>query len=229
MIDFSRSYFIWLTHENSYGRFDIESICKVYDDEDNRIDTIYGLYGVMACDVYGEPPLFYSPSFFYQAIFNKSHVKVLRSFSLHQEKDSIQRIDEKFSETKPHISYVKNEKTIPLNTLDEIQSNLNKNKPFVAQIRFNRAEYTFELLFTVKHINCSISNKMFQVETGPIALPKENYPNLIDSCYHAYVAFNNFDTVNFLFSETKKLKNGEKIRHFCEPKNLKAEINLWTY
>jgi len=229
MIDFSRSYFAWLTHENSYGRFDIESICKVYDKEDNYIDTIYGLYGVMACDVYGKSPLFYSPSFFYQAIFNKSHVKVFRSFSPHQEKDSIQKIDKKFSEAKPHVSFIEQGKTIPVNTIEEIQSNLHENKPFVAQILFIRAEYKFELLFPVKHINFSTSNKMFQVETGPITFPEENYPNLINSCYFAYVAFNNFNKVNFLFSDIKKLKNGEKIRHFCKPKNVKAEINLSTY
>ena len=139
MIDFPQSYYTWLTHENSYGRFNIESICNIYDNKDNQIDTIYSLSGVMACDVYGKSPLFYSPSFFYQPIFSKSHVKTFRSFLPHQGKDSVQKIDEKFSRVNPYISFIEKKKVISLNTMEEIHCNLIENNPFFAQIRFNRS------------------------------------------------------------------------------------------
>jgi len=229
MIDFSQSYVTWLTHNKSYGRFNLESICNVYDKNDIHIDTFYGLSNVMACDVYGKSPLFHQPPFSYQAVFSATQVKFFRTFSPYMEKDNVKNIKEVFSNVNTRVLNLDKEKSTSLNTVEEIHNNLLANKPFVSQIRFNRNQLKFEVLFPVKHINTNLVDRMFQVETGPVVLFKNNYNTDISNLAQAYVSYNNFSEVDFLYTGIETLNDGKKIRHFCDPENIKSEIKLWTY
>lgn len=231
MIDFSQSYFTWHTHEGSYGRFNVESICAIYDINDRLIDTIYGLNGVMACKVYGDSPLFHDPSFFYQAVFSDKSIKIFRSFIPYQEKDSIHQIDSLFTNVERHIHPLKEEELILISEAEEVDLPLARNKAFVCQIRFNNDQFKFDLRFKVKHINYSRRKKAFQVETGPVSVVDfdQNDERWIDNSTQAYVSFNVFSELDFLFNAIERLNKKEKIRHFCKRKHKEGNIRLWAY
>ena len=231
MINFSQSYVRWKTNTNSYGRFNLESVFMVYNKEGKAIDSLYSLYGVMACDVYGEAPLFYRPSFFYQAIFSDNMVKVIRNFTPYQQKDSVENISKSFSELDKFITYADESEVKEVSTKDNLKQCILENKTLNAEITFEEGEYTYELQFPVKHINYSSSKEMFQVETGPVAMIDLELKNedLISNSSLAYVAFNNYNEADFLFYSLETLKSGEKIRHFNKQQHLNCKIKLITH
>ena len=229
MINFSQSYLTWETYDESRGRFDIESICSI-DDRQNKIkESFCGLSGVMACDVYGESPLFYSPSFHYQAMFSESHVKIMRSFYPEQDKDTFQAIGDKFSSIKKEICYLGEEEKMLLENFDEINDVVINQKPLVGQVNIETNSLAIELVFPVRHINTSVKKQMFQVETGSVLMINldKGVEKTMKSLVPAFVSFNNFKEIDFLLYDTDY--SNTTVRRYYKPLHVEGEVKLWTY
>jgi hypothetical protein len=209
----------------------LESICTVYNQQEESKNTFYGLNGVMACNVYGESPLFYSPSFYYQAIFSESDVKIMRSFYPEQEKDSVQKIEDKFSHVKSEICYLAQEEKKELKNLEEINAVIESTKPIVGQVKFVQEEFEIELLFPVKHINTSVTKQQFQVETGSVLMLdlEKEMDGSIKNLTQAFISFNNYTAVDFLLYDVDGSDINRSIRRYCKPLHMSAEVKLWTY
>lgn len=228
MIDFSQSYVTWHTHNNSCGRFQLESLCAISNSEGVLVETLYGLNGVMAGDVYGTSPLLYSPSFFYQAIFTTSQVKIQRSFFPEEEKDSLQAIEQLFS----HVEFntLQQEESKEILSYPEIREATLANQSIVGQLNYKKEDISIELFFPVKHINVSDVKQKFQVETGSIVIPNfdEKPDNWLEVANQAYLAFNNFEAADFLLYDIDKTNTNLKVRRYCKPLHINARIKLWT-
>ncbi len=91
VIDFRKSTFTWLTHEDSYGRFSIESILE-YENQ-----TFYLGSPVMACNMYKEDNLIINPSYLYQLVVSENSYHIFRTSSAQiLSEDSTGKISERF-------------------------------------------------------------------------------------------------------------------------------------
>ena len=84
----------------------------------------------------------------------------------------------------------------------------------------------------VKTMNISLDLKLYQVDTGPIALPdlSKRYEPRIDSLRLAFVAFNAPDFADFVIEQPTKVIEEEQekfqIHHYSGPFSLKAKNTL---
>lgn len=184
MTDFRKSTFTWLTHEDSYGRFSIESILE-YDDQ-----TFYLGSAVMACDMYKVNNLIINPSYLYQLGVSENSYHIFRTSSTQISlEDSAGKISERFK--KLIISDIKSE--VELIEKSEIKHALLNEKYILAKVKVNTIYHkSYTLKFPIKHINYSEKKQMFQAETGMIAVPS---PKNDKKLQLAFVSFNNFDSI----------------------------------
>ncbi len=179
VIDFRKSTFTWLTHEDSYGRFSIESILE-YENQ-----TFYLGSPVMACNMYKEDNLIINPSYLYQLVVSENSYHIFRTSSAQiLSEDSTGKISERFK--KIVISDIKSE-VKPIEE-SEIKHALLNDKYLLAKVNV-KSNKPYTLTFPIKHINYSEKKQMFQAETGMITVPSPKKLQL------AFVAFNNFDSM----------------------------------
>ena len=223
--DLSNSHLTWLTPENSYGRWDINSITYIYDKSYKIIDRLIGVGPMMAAKVYGNTHLFYEPPFEYMAVFGLKKYKIFRTHYPTKNKDNHGLIYERFKELNVDLINLDNRKLEIIKEKNNIIDFLHNYNDLYAEISIKRYNYVIRFFCKINHINFDNKNR-FQVETGPLVIPNFLYDkNLFDINFtsFAYVAFNNFQSVNFLIHETEK---NSKFRYYNKSVTLDAEINL---
>ena len=189
LFDFSSSFFLWETKSGSIGRFHIECVADIlYEDYSERIVL---LSNVMACDVYGKEPLFHNPSYLYEASFTKNEVKFFRTYHS-KTANTVHRINEIFKSSNFHEEYCTYKR---LSSISEIHEATVSGKNLIGSVLYkNKHDKTIRITFPIKHINISPSLQELQVETGKVLYYSDSFKNLRT----AYLAFKNFDNINFL-------------------------------
>lgn len=229
MIDFQNSYITWLTTDNSYGRFNIESVLNVFDSSGILLDTFVTICGVVACNVYGPYPLFIQPPFLFQAIISKSKIKIFRLHHLDRNCDSFENINDKFIEIKTNIIHI-NEKTTSLSNFIDISDAVLNNKSIIGQTIIQKEKLMYELIYPVKHINISLKKKSFQVETGVIGyVDFNNHDNI--SChdfYLIYIAFKDMKNIAMIFNQTFNITLFHKSRFYKKVNQYNCITNLFS-
>ena len=189
LIDFSSSFFLWETLSGSIGRFHLESVTDIIHED--RFERIVLLQGVMACDVYGKNPLFHAPPYLFEASFTKNEVKFFRTYQS-KTANTVHRVNEIFKSSDLHEKYRTYRQ---LSTISEIHEATVNGENMIGTILYqNKHDKTIRITFPIKHINISLSLQEFQVETGKILI----YPDSFKNIRTAYIAFKNFDDINFL-------------------------------
>jgi len=188
-IDFSHSFFLWETFSGSEGRFQVESTTTIISDGNKEELSL--LSSVMACDVYGDNPLFRDPHYLFEAVFGQDMVKVFRTYQSKTD-HTVNRITDLFAKTQLRIkkaTYAKLD-----NFRDMVEATRNGTH-LLGQVRFNSDQKNvINIKFPIKHINVSEKKKEFQVETGKILF----YQDSVRESILAYLSFKDLDTINFL-------------------------------
>jgi len=192
MIDFSNSFFLWETTSGSEGRFIVESITEIINDD--RKDIFLLLSSVMACDVYGQPPLFHNPPYLFEAVFGINDVKIFRTY-LSKTDHSVNRITDLFKSTK---FLCKTSLYHKLESFDMIAESVRKGCSLVGEVYYTTDnEDIITIKFPIKHINISEKKRIFQVETGKHLFYQES----LEKSSLAFLAFNNFFEINFMIQD----------------------------
>ena len=209
LFDFSSSFFLWELNSGSLGRFHIESVTDIlYEDYLERIAL---LNGVMACDVYGNDPLFHNPSYLYEASFTNNTVKYFRTFQF-KTANTVGQINEIFKKVDLHEKYCTYRQ---LYTFSEIHEATVNGEILIGMLNYqNKYGKSLKITFPIKHINISQSLQEFQVETGKVIFYPDNFNNIKT----AYIAFKNLYSVNFLILDS----DGDYTV------NLKANISIYA-
>ncbi|PCJ89579.1 MAG: hypothetical protein COA57_01550 [Flavobacteriales bacterium] len=225
-VDFSNSFLTWETKESSYGRFQVEAILRCFDNG-ALLDQYLLLAGVMACDVYGEQGLIYEPAFHFQAIFSRNQHKIFRTHAnLKKNADNWGNHEERFSKITPSISKVK---SAAIHSFEEIESATLSNRNLNVKIPYRvDGKQFFELEFPIKHINIHAENKKFQVETGPILIPRGAPADdaFIDKLQIAYVAFNKLAEFEFIPFTAQKIGFLNNIRFYAGKEIVTSQIQI---
>ena len=227
LYDLKKSYLSWETKDKSFGKWDIESLVFVYDENNKIIDYLIGIGPVMAAKVYGNGPLFYSPEFKYKAVFGKKNVKIFRSHVPYLGNDSYDKIDERFNKIDLFLTKIDSNKVreIDNNCLNTIID----NKTLLIKLEFSYMKNKYVVFCNSKHVNYHKKNNLFQVETGPIVVPdfsKNFNDNYVLNSTFSYIALNNFENIDFLNYEFDK-KLG--IIHYCGHYNFNSNIKIYIY
>ncbi len=200
LTDFTTSQFLWETSSGSTGRFSLESTAEIV--KNGNSTGIFVLSGVMACDVYGKDPLFLQPPYLFEAVFSDKEVKIFRTYQ-NKTDHTAHKINELFRSVKP---LVKKESFYRLKSFKEIEETVYAGQLLVGQVRYvNDIREIITLTFPIKHINVSNSKNEFQVETGKVLY----FQHSLQASQPAYLAFNNFETINFLIENeaSKEIKS----------------------
>jgi len=227
LYDLSKSKLTWLTRNDSYGVWEIESICYVYQ-KDNLIDKLMAIGPMMAAKAYAKSNLFYNPEFIYRAVFGNDSVKFFRTHYPYKFDDTHEKITDKFKDLKYHLKDLSTKELTQLD-ISEIKKNvLSNNKNIISEINFNYKSLKIRILCKVKNINFNKNSNEFQVESGEVVFPyifNDSINKLVGKSTFAYLAFNNLSEVDFILEILNK-KTGYK--QFEKRFTTNAEIKLWS-
>ena len=197
MTDFSNSFFLWETVSGSEGRFNLESITEVISGD--KKEEFLLLSSVMACDVYGKNPLFHDPPYLFEAVFGAQNVKIFRTYQ-NKTENTTNKTSDLFKSTR----FINNTEIYKkLETFDDISVAVRTGCDLLGQAKYNTENNNIIIVkFPVKHINISEKTKEFQVETGKIFY----FQGSLEKSLLAYLAFKNFNEINFLSHDGKASK-----------------------
>ena len=192
IIDFKNSFFLWETLSGSEGRFNPESVTEVNN------EAFLLLSSVMACDVYGKNPLFHDPPYLFEAVFGNNDVKIFRTY-----KNKTANTTSKKNDLFKTLQYLINTSIHQkLETFDEIAESARTGCQLSGQARYEIDNREVLIKFPIKHINVSKKKREFQVETGKVLF----YQDSLEKSVLAYLAFKNFDIINFLTQDGNRNK-----------------------
>ena len=152
LYDLSKSKLIWLTQNDSYGVWKIESICYVYQ-RDTQIDKLISIGPMMAAKAYAKSNLFYNPEFIYRAVFGNDSVKFFRTHYPYKFSDTHEEIADKFKSVKYHLNDLSENELIELDISEIKNLVLSNNQNIISEINFNYKSLKIRILCNVKNIN----------------------------------------------------------------------------
>jgi hypothetical protein len=229
-IDFASSYFTFCTlSERSFGRFTLEAVCELRADSAEK-GTRYCLgSGVMAGNVYAETRLAKVPAYTYQMVASDGWHKVFRDYGpAARAHDSIAANQKVFRSLELSIH------DLPARRLDSIddmiQATLSNESLNVCVTIDSPGLGKGELQAPSKHINVHPERRGFQVETGPVLIPRlwlgsEKCPIApFPDMELAYLFFNRLDQCELLLWRPIRCAGGA-MRFFHERRVLDARIS----
>ena len=226
LYDLSKSKLIWLTQNDSYGVWKIESIW-VYQ-RDTQIDKLISIGPMMAAKAYAKSNLFYNPEFIYRAVFGNDSVKFFRTHYPYKFSDTHEEIADKFKSVKYHLNDLSENELIELDISEIKNLVLSNNQNIISEINFNYKSLKIRILCNVKNINFNKNSNEFQVESGEVVFPyifNNSINELVGKSTFAYLVFNNLSEVDFILEIINK-KTGYK--QFEKRFTTNAEIKLWS-
>ena len=225
-IDFKNSFVTWRIQNDLYGRFSIESSCKITDLKTALVKKYYLLSGVLACKVLETDDMIIEPEYIFQAIFSQEDFKIFRiNNSIGNKRDTTGLNEDGFTDINIHLQKTAHTKLFTDNEICDAVINF---KPLTAKVNFTNSNFKYELQFPVKHINSRITNSTWQVETGPVLMPMFN-SNATISAQHflpAFVAFNHHRILNYALLEEEK-QHQFQTRSYHKKESLKIDSSLY--
>jgi hypothetical protein len=229
-LDYSRSF---ICHEASFNsvRFWVESRTRLIDGDDH-IDFLQ-CASCKSEDTFAPENLFYEDNYDFLPIFGRDDLVVFRRYS---------RLTERYRE----VANVEKYWGTPIYRVDEagvfdvlegwdeIYGAAMEGLPIVSQtyIRDETTDLGAVIECPVKTLNLGPGNKIYQVDTGPVAFPDltRRHDPPIDSLSLAFIAFNSPTSADFIIEQPTKVegKGGEAcwIYHYSNPFSLDATNRL---
>lgn len=172
-IDFTASRIQWETlKDGSRGFFPVESTCCWQAGGSGQAETYVLSAGVLAGDVYGKGSLCKIPSYYFQVIAGIHHHSILRTPMLEQDElgaDSVSAHQGTFAVFK--ISLIR--KTgLFLPDFAKLNEAADQHRRITCQLRLAAKQGNWLIEFPAKHLNLRDRDKAWQLETGPVLLPR---------------------------------------------------------
>lgn len=227
LYDLSKSKLVWLTQNNSYGVWEVGSVCYVYK-RNTLVDKLVAIGPMMAAKAYSKSNLFYNPEFKYRAIFGNDFVKFFRTHYPYKFNDTYEKITDKFKDLKYHLKGLNSNELIQINISEIKNLVLSKNINIISEINFNYKSLKIRILCKVKNINFNNNTNEFQAEIGEVVFPyifNDSVNQLLEQSTFAYLVFNKLSEVEFILEILNK-KTGYK--QFEKKFTTNAEIKLWS-
>jgi hypothetical protein len=132
---------------------------------------------------------------------------------------------------KPILQLREGKRVSVLKTWEQIRDTTAAGIPLVSQTEIHNSETGLRAIIEcpIKTMNISLDDKLYQVDTGPIAFPdlKKRYEKPIECLSLAFVAFNTPHFADFVIEQPTPVIQDEeelcKVYHYSSPISLEAE------
>ncbi len=227
-LDYSRA-FLCGTSPNNSVRFVVESRTIVFDEHAKTAVQYLQCASCKSEDTFAKRDLFYQDNYDFLPIHGEGGWLVFRRKAtlnpnyreLREETSMWGTMNQRLTEAAS---------TTTLTTWEQIRDATAAGTPIVAQTEIRNAETGLSALieYPVKTMNIGITRQMYQVDTGPIALPdlSRRYTPRIDCLRLAFVAFNVADFADFVVEQptpvTVEGQEKYQVHHYSSPISLPA-------
>ncbi len=227
-LDYGRS-FICNTSSANAVRFWIESRTILYDDQAGTELVIYQCGSCKSENTFAERDLFQADNYDFMPIYGGEDVLVLRRHADARDRyRQLRKVTEMWGE--PNLRLHCGKLVRELATFEEIRDVTATDTPLAAQTEMANEETGLRCLleYPVKTMNISLDKGIWQVDTGPIALPdlSRRFQPPVDSVRLAFAAFNSFDFCDFVIEQPTPIIRDEqeicRVYHYSNPVSMPA-------
>ena len=221
-LDYGRS-FICNTASFNAVRFWIESRTVLHDDRDGGQVTFLQCGSCKSENTFAETDLFMSPNYDFMPIFGDDRLLIFRRHA--DARETYREIRPVDLWGAPDYRLVYGEPVRELTTFEEIRDVTATEVPIVARTEITNSESGLRAVieYPVKTMNISLDKRIYQVDTGPVALPdlSERHQPAVDSVRLAFVAFNAGHFADFVIEQpTPVTRDGQEVatvHHYSNP------------
>ncbi len=228
--------FICNPSPNNSVRFWVESRTTIIDDTSGESTEFYQCASCKSENTFAEKDLFHADNYDFLPIFGGKEAEDLlvfrRPVRLSDNYRTIAKSETYWGKPLLKLRYPQNTKV--LDTWEDIRDATAEAMPIVSRTEIGNAETKLRAIIEcpVKTMNIAHTNKMYQVDTGPIAfadLSRRSEP-LIDCLSLAFVAFNAPHFADFVIEQPTAVAEGDKelckIYHYSNPISMSAKNTL---
>jgi len=221
-LDYGRSFLSGTARFNSV-RFWVESRTRIIDDKSGQHVDYYQCASCKSENTFGEKDLFYKDNYDFLPIFGGDDLLIFRRPArLNERYRAIHKAADVWG--KPALKLPEARAAVVLNKWEQIRDASAAGIPIVTQTEIANADTGLRAIIEcpTKTLNISLDNKMYQVDTGPIAYPdlsKRHEPPI--ACLSlAFVAFNAPHFADFVVEQPTPVT---KIYHYSNPFSVPAK------
>ena len=233
-LDYAYSFICCPKSFNSV-RFWIESRTILIDEKNSKQTVIYQCASCKSENTFGKSDLFLSPNYDFMPIFGDDDLLIFRRHA--HATDSYRELVKAESVWGNPVLKLRTAKNVSeISKFEEIRDATAAAIPLVAQTEIHNEEMGLRAIleYPVKTMNIDRDNNIYQVDTGPLALPdltrREDSP--LGTVSLAFVAFNQPHFADFVIEQLTPIKEEEvevtKIYHYSNPISLTARNRILT-
>ena len=216
-------------------RFWIESRTILIDEKNNKQTVIYQCASCKSENTFGKSDLFLSPNYDFMPIFGDDDLLIFRRHA-HATDRYRELVKAESVWGNPILKLRKAKGVSEISKFEEIRDATAAGIPLVAQTEIHNEETGLRAIleYPVKTMNIDRDNNIYQVDTGPLALPdltrREDSP--LGSVSLAFVAFNQPHFADFVIEQLTPIKEDDteitKVYHYSNPISLTARNRILT-
>lgn len=235
-LDYGKS-FICNTGEMNSVRMWIESRTTIHDLKTGTKTDYYQCGACKSEDTFAAENLFYKDNYDFLPIFGDGKVLVFRRH-VNKRGDRYRTVTTmaEMWGADPLIRLPKPASITELDTWEKIKEATVAGTPIVTQTEIHNEELGLSAMIECpcKTININDARKLYQTDTGPIALPdlSRKYDEQIDCLRLAFIAFNVPDFADFVIEAPTPIIESEKtvatVYHYSELVTLSAKNRLFA-
>jgi hypothetical protein len=226
-LDYGRSFVTFVTHgrENN-ARLQIESACRIRGEEEG--EDYFFFASCKAEDTYAARNLFKADNYDFCGIFATAEYAIFRAHPRHSEGFRECGLwQERFADVRWHVEQVQ---ARPLEDEKAIVQATLEGGPLIGVVEFDSpyGEWSARLEFPIKTMNVNDLEWKWQVDTGPVPFPDfgQEEEQFIEQLWPAYVAYNSFQTAEFIVQQPLDLGGGLKVPHYWRRVSLAAQSQV---
>jgi len=231
-LDYGLSFLSCTAKFNSV-RFWVESHTRIIDDDNGSSVDFYQCASCKSENTFGEKDLFYADNYDFLPIWGGGKWLIFRrTLGLNKRYHRITDPQEVWGV--PELNLREAPKAVVIDTWEAVRDATAAAVPIVSQTEIANPQTRLRAIIEcpVKTMNISHEKKMFQVDTGPLALPDltQRYDPLIDSLRLAFVAFNAPHFADFITEQEAQVPcdggGTAEVYHYTKPFSLPATNRL---
>ncbi|MBX9789672.1 MAG: hypothetical protein K2Y37_12215 [Pirellulales bacterium] len=227
-LDFGLSFICGTAAFNAV-RFWIESRTTIVDERAGTTAVYYQCASCKSENTFAPKNLFPADNYDFLPILGDGRWLIFRRHAyLNADYRQVRTVEDSWGPTVTKLHYSK--ALSELTTWEAIRDATAAGWPIVSQTKLRNDELSLQATIEcpVKTMNVSLKDRLFQVDTGPVALPdlSKRYDEPLDALRLAFVAFNAPDFADFVVEQPTPVVEGgaEKCRiyHYSSPISLPA-------
>jgi hypothetical protein len=231
-LDYGRS-FICNTASFNAVRFWIESRTRVIDTRNGTVTDYYQCGSCKSEHTFAERNLFHEDNYDFLPILGGGQWLIFRRHA--QVRDRYRSIVPETLWGQPVLKLVEMPRAARLDTWERIRDATAAAWPLVTQTELSNVETGLRAVIECpcKTMNISIDNRMYQVDTGPVAFPDltRHYDPQIECLSLAYIAFNAPDFADFVIEQPTPVANADgseigHVYHYSQPFSLPTKNHV---